>query len=689
MERRTGLVVILPSAVAAVLLIYGESLSTPSLHQTEDALGGGLREVCHVSSSSHTSWPELPQMPGWPKGMGAHPNYAPSGCVLADIDGDGDLEILAGSTDGSFHVWSYEGIELPGWPKAGLGVIQTEAAVGDMDGNGDPEILVPDRTGNLYAWNHDGTNVPGWPLSVGETGGLEAAVLFDLDGDGYLEVILGQRLWPNGRVQVFRASGTTFPGWPQSLDYMCVATPSVADVDGDSLYEICAVSYYSVYLWDQDGNPEPGWPVLNYYGGASYAQPVICDLDDDGDLEILVMYYTSGQDWVSVFRHDGTVFPGWPETYPGPQGYVCPVTADIDGDRDCEVFGGGHVFGGPDFSCRHHSGIQVTGWPVMVGMVECSPVIFDVDGDGDREIVVGSNTNPGQLYAFHENGSVVAGWPISMSGAAMVNSPAVGDVDLDGDIEIALVNGNGTVNLWTSDGVPYRGYYTDWGSYFHDLWNTGWFHPLAPAGLRASPLPSGPVLLDWSQNPEPDVAGYNVYRSEFGGGPYDRVSPGIIPDTVYLDTTVSPLSTYYYVVTCIIKAQAESRLSDEVSVTTGVEEAQEARCKMQEAGLLQSYPNPFSRSTTVTYQMPSAVSRRRTADDVSTYQPINLSLYDLSGRLVRTLIDKPFNYPTMELSNDVVWDGRDEKGRELPGGVYFLRLTSTGLARSAKVVLLR
>lgn len=667
-------------AMAAILAGYGESASGALVSETGDASEEGRVQSYVVGESSDRPSLQLPQMPGWPKTMGVHPNFSPSGCALADVDADTDLEILVGSTDESFHVWDYKGDELPGWPKTGLGLIQTEAAVGDIDGDGDAEIVVPNRSGYLYVWNHDATDLPGWPQPVGETSGLKAAVLFDLDRDGVLEVILGQRLWPDGRVMVFRANGTLFPGWPQSLDYMCVATPSVADVDGDSVYEICAVSYYSIYLWDQDGNLEPGWPILNYYGGASYAQPTLCDLDGDGDLEILVMYYTGGQDWVSVFHHDGTVLSGWPQTYPGPQGYVCPVTGDIDGDEDFEIFGGGHVLGGPDFSCRHHNGAQVSGWPVIVGMAECSPVIFDVDGDGDREIVVGSNMNPGQLHAFHGDGSVVAGWPISMNAAAGVNSPAVGDVDLDGDLEIALVNVDGTVNLWTSDSAPYRGYYTEWGSYFHDLWNTGWSHPLAPTGLSASPLPSCEVELTWNRNPEPDVAGYNLYRSESTGGPYDRVNSAPNPDTVYLDTTVAPGVTYYYVTTCMIKAMAESRLSDEVSVSTGVEEGVNYQFPMTDDQSLRCYPNPFTSRTTIAYAIPSAVGRPQTA--------VNLSIYDLAGRLVRTLVDNE-QISSSRFGVSVSWDGTAGIGNRLPAGIYYVKLTSKGLARSAKVVLVR
>ena len=64
-----------------------------------------------------------------------------------------------------------------------------------------------------------------------------------------------------------------------------------ADVDNDGFAEICAVSYTSIYLWDKDGNPKPGWPLIDVAGATSYAQPTFADLDDDGDLEILHVYY--------------------------------------------------------------------------------------------------------------------------------------------------------------------------------------------------------------------------------------------------------------------------------------------------------------------------------------------------------------------------------------------------------------
>lgn len=82
-------------------------------------------------------------------------------------------------------------------------------------------------------------------------------------------------------------------------------------------------------------------------------------------------------------------------------------------------------------------------------------------------------------------------------------------------------------------------------------------------------------------------------------------------------------------------------------------------------------PNPFSSGTTVQYLLPSS---GRTS----------LSVYDLTGHLVRTLVDR-------ELSpgwHGTAWDGTDASGRELPGGIYVLRLESAGVTAERTLTLL-
>jgi hypothetical protein len=89
--------------------------------------------------------------------------------------------------------------------------------------------------------------------------------------------------------------------------------------------------------------------------------------------------------------------------------------------------------------------------------------------------------------------------------------------------------------------------------------------------------------------------------------------------------------------------------------------------------LVGNYPNPFNPSTSVSYAVPRA-------------GPVDLAVFDASGRLVRTLIEA--------VSHDagrhsVPWDGRDENGMEVATGVYFARLTVDSQSALGKMVLLK
>jgi beta propeller repeat protein len=85
-----------------------------------------------------------------------------------------------------------------------------------------------------------------------------------------------------------------------------------------------------------------------------------------------------------------------------------------------------------------------------------------------------------------------------------------------------------------------------------------------------------------------------------------------------------------------------------------------------------NYPNPFNPSTTISYSVP--------ADGF-----VELAVYDALGREMRTLVGGRKSAGRHE----VVWDGRDGRGRMMASGVYFLRLESSGEVRTRSIVLLK
>jgi len=89
--------------------------------------------------------------------------------------------------------------------------------------------------------------------------------------------------------------------------------------------------------------------------------------------------------------------------------------------------------------------------------------------------------------------------------------------------------------------------------------------------------------------------------------------------------------------------------------------------------LRQNVPNPFNPSTTVYYDVPSGGGN------------VSLRIYDVSGRLVRTLV----NGRKTEGSKSVTWDGTGDRGQSIASGIYFYRMAAPGFTETKKMVLLR
>jgi hypothetical protein len=82
----------------------------------------------------------------------------------------------------------------------------------------------------------------------------------------------------------------------------------------------------------------------------------------------------------------------------------------------------------------------------------------------------------------------------------------------------------------------------------------------APRGIHS-------VVLTWTASTSSGVAGYHIYRGAQSGGPYFKIDAIFIPPTIYLDLSVLPGQTYYYVATAVDSSGNESVYSNE-AVTT-------------------------------------------------------------------------------------------------------------------------
>ena len=92
------------------------------------------------------------------------------------------------------------------------------------------------------------------------------------------------------------------------------------------------------------------------------------------------------------------------------------------------------------------------------------------------------------------------------------------------------------------------------------------FPPTPPQELNVVAAREGMVLI-WAPNPERDVAGYNVYRSDTSATGYAKINGDLVRETTYTDASVKPRQKYYYVVTAVDSAPVpnESKYSDEIA----------------------------------------------------------------------------------------------------------------------------
>ncbi|MDP8232823.1 MAG: T9SS type A sorting domain-containing protein, partial [Candidatus Zophobacter franzmannii] len=86
-----------------------------------------------------------------------------------------------------------------------------------------------------------------------------------------------------------------------------------------------------------------------------------------------------------------------------------------------------------------------------------------------------------------------------------------------------------------------------------------------------------------------------------------------------------------------------------------------------------NYPNPFNPTTTISYSV------------ASNNENVEIAIYDIRGRRIRTLINKQISRG----EHEIIWDGNDENSQSVASGVYFYRLSTESKTISKKMVLLK
>jgi hypothetical protein len=208
------------------------------------------------------------------------------------------------------------------------------------------------------------------------------------------------------------------------------------------------------------------------------------------------------------------------------------------------------------------------------------------------------------------------------------------------------------------------------GVFFHSPSDSGYsvdnLAPAVPASFAVAYNTGGGNTLAWDEAADEDFQYFRVYRSSdpnFTPSPANLVHSTVANGWVDPDYDGWPV---HYKVTATDFSGNESEPAS-AGTTTSIGEPPLPTTFV----LYPNAPNPFNPTTVIRYDVPESGGE------------LALRIYDVSGRLVKTLVEGA--QPAGEKS--ATWDARDEKGRPVASGVYFCRLTAPGFTRTHKMVL--
>ena len=452
----------------------------------------------------------------------------------------------------------------------------------------------------------------------------------------------------------------------------------------------------ALYVFDKNGQVRPGFPLKT--PDAIWSSAAVGDLDHDGSMEMafgsngnkFYVMRANGQEWMDGDANGTTngVFKVLGQAF----NFSTPALADLDGDGFPEIIYGS--YDGKLYAWKSN-GTNVPGFPFQTNaQITSSVAVGYLDGPGDTSPELVFTSTADSLYVLNADGKRRTGWPVfaRCGGVSRSPSPALADMNNDGFLDIVHLGTNGGVYVFNRTGSlipPWSNIrYTTLtsgasesspvvadinGDGFNDVVCGGEEGQLtALSGANASVLPGFPIQLagevrgtpaladvDKDGMTEIVLAGWdkNIYVWD-----YDfPFSPGKTP----------PWPQFHHDARRTGFASAPLFVGVDDGPATGPG-------AVRTLEFAPPSPNPLRAgrsAATLDLAVPGTMAGGQ----------YDLSVYDLSGRRVKRVDGGVAPVGRFSLA----WDLRDEHGRPVDGGVYFVRFTLGGRSVTHKLVVLQ
>ncbi|MCB9931973.1 MAG: PQQ-binding-like beta-propeller repeat protein [Planctomycetes bacterium] len=356
--------------------------------------------------------------------------------AIADVDGDGRLEVVFGSYFGEQHVFCVraQSGEVMWKHKSDAGPLDASIAIDDLDNDGNYEIFSADSSsGHFYDLAPDGKL--NWKFKLPNSTDSPVAIA-DLDGDRTKEFVVGS-MWQRdgmGAVSCYSAKKQKLL-WERKYKGCIQSEPVLTDLNGDKTLDVIVTTWRGDHgihaISGKDGKDL--WTFTT--AGDEKSMGMYHGVALSADEKTVFMATCQGD----VYALDTAGNQLWTKHY---DDYLfSPITvADVNGDRKEEL-----VFGGRNLYClAAEDGAEL--WKqALDGGLDRGVAVTDVDGDGDMDVIY--NDQCAVVARDGRHGVESFRFDATYKGKQweeISSAPLVADFDGDGVNEYFLVVGVGT-----------------------------------------------------------------------------------------------------------------------------------------------------------------------------------------------------------------------------------------------------